>query len=293
MSRTELNRRALMRAAAAGAMLPAFYPGMARAQEAQEGSAAYGHSVARWTFGSLELPALCDLAKRIGLQAIDLVGPEDWGTLKAAGLDSSMCNGAEPNLTDGFADPQFHGDLVESYRRHIDLVADAGYRNLILFSGNARDIDPGRGLANAEAGLKEILGQAEDRGVVLTMELLNSKVDHPDYMADNSAWGVELCRRLGSENFRLLYDIYHMQIMEGDVIRTIRDSHDCFGHYHTAGVPGRHELGEAQELRYPAIMRAIAETGFDGYVAQEFIPTSETPDDAAAALEEAVRICTV
>ena len=288
MSTIDFSRRALIGAAAAGALTPAFRPGATQAQGAVSGS--FGHSVARWTFGDLELPALCDLANRIGLQTIDLVGPDGWDTLKQAGLASSMCNGAEPNLTDGFADPQFHDALVQSYERHIDLVADAGFRNLILFSGNARGMDPGTGLANAEEGIKRILPRAEERGVVLHMELLNSKVDHPDYMADNSPWGVELCTRLGSDSFRLLYDIYHMQIMEGDVIRTIRDHHQCFGHYHTAGVPGRNEIGEGQELRYPAIVRAIEETGFTGYLAQEFMPTASDP---AASLRDAVAICSV
>ncbi|RVV99117.1 hydroxypyruvate isomerase [Mesobaculum littorinae] len=265
-------------------------PANTTANQAAGNRAGVRHSVARWTFDAMALPDLCALARGIGMQAIDLVGPADWQTLKDAGLDSSMCNGAEPNLTDGFADPQFHDALVQSYERHIDLVAEAGYRNLILFSGNARGMDPGTGLANAERGIGRILSRAEDRGVVLHMELLNSKVDHPDYMADNSPWGVELCTRLGSDSFRLLYDIYHMQIMEGDVIRTVRDHGDCFGHYHTAGVPGRNEIGENQELHYPAIIRAIEETGFTGYLAQEFLPTASDP---AASLRDAVRICSV
>ncbi|WP_422071558.1 hydroxypyruvate isomerase family protein [Tranquillimonas rosea] len=288
MDKSDITRRELGLAALAGAA--SLQAGTALAQGTSPKDGGVKHAVARWTFGDTALPDLCDLANDIGLQAIDLVGPDDWPTLKAAGLDSSMCNGAEPNLTDGFADPQFHDALVASYERHIDLVAEAGYRNLILFSGNARGMDPGTGLANAETGIKRILGRAEERGVVLHMELLNSKVDHPDYMADTSPWGVELCNRLGSDSFRLLYDIYHMQIMEGDVIRTIRDHGDCFGHYHTAGVPGRHEIGEGQELRYPAVVRAIEETGFTGYLAQEFIPTA---DPASAALRDAVEICTV
>ncbi|KAF1686258.1 hydroxypyruvate isomerase [Pseudoxanthomonas broegbernensis] len=246
------------------------------------------HSVARWTFQRYSVAELCRIVRRIGFSAIDLVGPEDWPALKAHGVFSSMCNGAEMGLEKGFAATQFHDELVERYTRHIDLVADAGYRNLICFSGNRNGMDPGEGLANAEAGLKRILGHAEKRGVVLVMELLNSKVDHPDYLCDRSAWGVELCKRIGSGNFGLLYDIYHMQIMEGDIIATIRKNHPFFVHYHTAGVPGRHEIGEGQELNYPAICRAIRQTGFDGYLAQEFIP--EAPDPVAS-LRDAIRLC--
>jgi hydroxypyruvate isomerase len=136
-------------------------------------------------------------------------------------------------------------------------------------------MDDETGLKNSVEGLKKILSLAEKRGVIVQLELFNSKINHPDYMADNSAWGIELCKRIGSENFKLLYDIYHMQINEGDIIRTITDNHQYFGHYHTAGVPGRHEIDNSQELFYPAIMRAIAKTGFKGYVAQEFAPAKE------------------
>jgi len=248
------------------------------------------HSVARWTFPHHSVAELCQMVKTIGFAAIDLIGPEDWPTLKAHDVDSSMCNGAEISLDQGFAETQYHDELVERYTRHIDLVADAGYRNLICFSGNRNGMDPEEGLANSEAGLKRILGHAERRGVVLVMELLNSRVDHPDYLCDHSEWGVKLCERLGSRNFGLLYDIYHMQIMEGDIIATIRRHHQYFVHYHTAGVPGRHEIGDDQELNYPAICRAIRETGFAGYLAQEFKPASEEP---VASLRDAVHLCDV
>ena len=251
------------------------------------------HSVARWTFPQQSIAQLCQTVKGIGFAAIDLVGPEDWPTLKAHGVYSAMCNGAELGLTQGFAGRPFHDQLVERYTRHIDLVADAGYRNLICFSGNRNGMDPQEGMAHAEAGLKRILGHAERRGVVLVMELLNSKVDHPDYLCDHSAWGVELCRRLGSEHFGLLYDIYHMQIMEGDVIRTIMRDHRWFGHYHTAGNPGRNDPDDSQELNYPAICRAIRDTGYQGWVAQEFIPRDPAPQAAAASLRDAVLTCDV
>lgn len=251
------------------------------------------HSVARWTFGDLSIEELCILVKKLGFAAIDLVGPEDWPVLKRYGIDSSMCNGAEPNLEDGWCDKQFHDDLVERYTRQIELVAEAGYTNLILFSGNRRGISEEQGLQNAVAGLRRVLPLAEAKGVVLFMELFNSKIDHPDYMADNSAWGVELCRRLGSSNFSLLYDIYHMQISEGDIIRTIRDNIQYFGHFHTAGVPGRHEIDDSQELYYPAIAKAIVESGFEGYLSQEFMPTPNTPEGREQSLRDAIHICDV
>jgi hydroxypyruvate isomerase len=247
-------------------------------------------SVARWTLKEQSVAQLCQTVKRLGIPAIDLVGPEDWPTLKAHGVFSSMCNGAEISLEKGFAATEFHDELVQRYTRHIDLVADAGYRNLICFSGNRNGMDPDVGLRNAEAGLKRILGHAEKRGVMLVMELLNSKVNHPDYLCDHSAWGVALCKRLGSQNFGLLFDIYHMQIMEGDIIASIRENHACFAHYHTAGVPGRHELGDDQELNYRAISRAIRQTGFTGYLAHEFTAVSSDP---VVALREAIRLCDV
>lgn len=251
------------------------------------------HSVSRWTYGDLDIEALCLLVKTLGFNAIDLVGPEDWPVLKKHNVDSSMCNGAELNLTDGWGDSQFHDVLIKRYLEHIDLVADAGYTNLICFSGNKRGIEPSVGLDNAVLGLKKILPYAEKRGVVIQMELFNSKVDHPDYFADNSSWGIDLCKRLGTPNFKLLYDIYHMQISEGDIIRTIQDEHQYFGHYHTAGVPGRHEIDDSQELNYAAISRAIVATGFKGYLAQEFIPTPPDSSGKIESLRQAIQICDV
>ncbi len=251
------------------------------------------HSVSRWTYGDLSIEELCKTVTSLGFSAIDLVGPDDWPVLKQYNIDSSMCNGAELNLEDGFIHPEFHDELVARYLKHIDLVAEAGYKNLICFSGNARGMSTEKGLTNAVAGLKRILPYAEERGVVIFMELFNSKVNHPDYMADNSAWGIELCKRLKSQHFSLLYDIYHMQISEGDIIRTIRENHQYFGHYHTAGVPGRHEINASQELNYEAIAKAIVETGFNGYLAQEFIPTPTSKTGRIASLREAIHICDV
>ncbi|TNE53596.1 MAG: hydroxypyruvate isomerase [Bacteroidetes bacterium] len=247
-------------------------------------------SVCRWCFDSIPLEEFCRTVADMGLPAIDLVGPKDWPVLQQYGLYSSMCNGAEIGLTRGWNDPQYHETLLQNYTEMIPLVAKAGYRNLICFSGNRNGMDDESGLQNCVTGLQQLLPLAEKHGVVICMELFNSKVDHKDYMCDKSAWGIELCKRLDSESFKLLYDIYHMQINEGDIIRTIRDFHPYFAHYHTAGVPGRHEIDETQELNYPAIMRAIVETGFEGYVAQEFIPVST---DKLGALRKAVEICDV
>ncbi len=251
------------------------------------------HSVCRWTFGALSLDELCREIKSIGFTAIDLVGPKDWPVLKQHGIYSSMCNGAEINLVDGWNEPAFHTTLIKNYTEHISLVAKAGYKNLICFSGNRRGMDDETGLQNCVKGLKQILPIAEKHKVTLVMELLNSKVDHKDYMCDRTSWGVELCRHLGSENFKLLYDIYHMQVDEGNVIQTIRDHHQHIAHYHTAGVPGRNEINETQELYYPAIMKAIVATGFKGYVAQEFIATGKTNQDKLKSLKEAILICDV
>lgn len=248
------------------------------------------HSVCRWTYSFLTLDELCTVAKDIGIKAIDLIGPKEWDVLKKHGLDSSMCNGAEISLTEGFNDPKYHDTLVKNYTEHIELVSKAGYKNLICFSGNRKGMDDETGLKNCVDGLKKIMGLAEKKGVVIQMELFNSKVNHKDYLADKSAWGIELCKRLGSENFKLLYDIYHMQINEGDIIHTINEGHQYFGHYHTAGVPGRHELDDNQELNYPAIMAAIVETGYKGYVAHEFIPVAQ---DKIASLRQAVNVCDV
>ena len=247
-------------------------------------------SVCRWCFSSLDIDTLCKEAKRLGLKGIDLVGPKDWPTLKKYDLTSCMCNGAEINLVDGFNDPNFHKQLIENYSKMIPLVAEAGYKNLICFSGNRRGKDDETGWKNCMAGLRQLIPLAEKHNVVLVMELLNSKVDHPDYQCNNTPWGVELCKRINSENFKLLYDIYHMQIDEGNVISTIENNHRYIAHYHTAGVPGRNEIDDSQELNYPAIMRAIAETDFKGFVAQEFIPKNQ---DKIASLEEAILICDV
>ncbi|MCC6761393.1 MAG: TIM barrel protein [Chitinophagaceae bacterium] len=288
------SRRSVIKNIVAGTagigLLGASQQALAKAMEDQPLKGNINHSVCRWTYDFLSLEELCVLAKEIGIKAIDLIGPKDWHILKKHGLDSSMCNGAEINLVDGWNNKDNHAKLIQSYSEHIELVSKAGYKNLIFFTGNRRGMDDETGMQNTVEGLKKIVGLAEKKGVVLQLELFNSKINHKDYMADKSAWGVDMCKRIGSENVKLLYDIYHMQINEGDVIRTIQDFHPYFGHYHTAGVPGRHEIDDTQELNYPAIMQAIVKTGYKGYVAQEFIPVAT---DKIASLKDAIRRCDV
>jgi hydroxypyruvate isomerase len=251
------------------------------------------HSVCRWCYNSIPLEELCAASKDMGLKAIDLVGPKDWPVLKKYGLYSSMCNGAELNIDNGWNDTKFHPELVKKYSDMIPLVAQAGYKNLICFSGARRGKDDETGWKNCTDGLKQIMSVAEKNGVMIIMELLNSKVNHKDYQCDKTPWGVELVKRVGSTNFKLLYDIYHMQIDEGDVIRTIKDNHQYIAHYHTGGVPGRNEIDETQELYYPAIVKAILATGFNGYLAQEFIPKAKDKEGQLAALKNGVTICDV
>jgi hydroxypyruvate isomerase len=249
------------------------------------------HSVCQWTYGFLSVEELCKVANDIGIPAIDLMGPKDWPTLKKYNLYSSMCYvAAGSSLTSGWNDKANHEKLVKDYLETFPMMVQAGYKDVICFSGSRNGMDDETGLKNCIEGLKKILPAAEKSGLTVHMELLNSKVDHKDYMCDKTPWGVELCKRLNTENFKLLYDIYHMQIDEGDVIRTIKDNHQYIGHYHTGGVPGRHEIDESQELFYPAIMRAILQTGYKGYVAQEFIPAGP---DKIASLRKAVQICDV
>ncbi len=248
------------------------------------------HSVCRWCYDKIPLEELCKAAKGMGIQSIELTGPDEWPVLKKHGLTSAMPNGAGMGIEKGFNDPKYHDELVKSYEQIFPKLANAGLNKVICFSGNRNGMDEETGMKNAAMGLKRLMKSAEKHKVTVIMELLNSKVDHKDYMCDHTAWGVELCKAVGSENFKLLYDIYHMQIMEGDVIRTIKENHQYIGHYHTGGVPGRNEIDESQEIYYPAVMKAIAETGYKGFVAQEFIPKRE---DKLASLKQGVQICDV
>jgi hydroxypyruvate isomerase len=251
------------------------------------------HSVCRWCYDSIDLDTLCKAAKNIGLQSIELLNPDEFATVKKYDLTCAMVSstGKDWGITKGWNKKEHHDGLEDYYKYLIDETSKAGFTNLICFSGNReKKLNDEDGLKNCAKGLKKILSYAEKKKVTIVMELLNSKIDHKDYMCDHTDWGVELCKRLDSDNFKLLYDIYHMQIMEGDIIRTIRENNKFIAHYHTGGVPGRHEIDETQEIYYPSIMSAIADTGFRGFVAQEFIPIRA---DKIASLKQGVNICDV
>ena len=247
------------------------------------------HSVCKWCYPNVELEDLCVAGKAMGLQSIELLEPKDWPMLLKHGLTCAMASGVD-GISYGFNRIEHHDDLIKKFEVNLPKAVDAGLKNYICFSGNRGGVSDEQGLENCAIGLKRLMPVAETNKITICMELLNSKVDHKDYMCDHTTWGVELVKRVGSEYFKLLYDIYHMQIMEGDVIRTIRESHKYIAHYHTGGVPGRHEIDDTQELYYPAVMKAIVETGFKGHVAQEFRPARP---DVLASLKQGVQICDV
>jgi hydroxypyruvate isomerase len=246
-------------------------------------------AVCRGPWKKFTLDELCQHCVRIGLKGIDLVDHTEWPTIQKYGLMPSMTPGAG-NIPDCWNRLDNHEKLVHDMEENIPRAAAAGVPNVITFSGNRKGMPDGEGLENCLTGLNRVKKLAEEKGVTINLELLNSKVNHKDYMADHTAWGVELCKRVASPRVKLLYDIYHMQIMEGDVIRTIRDNFAFLGHFHTGGVPGRHEIDEAQELNYRAIAAAIADLGFTDYLAHEFSPTAP---DQIKSLEKAYEICNV
>ena len=252
--------------------------------------AAFKHSVCRWCYQSIPLEEFCEKVKPIGISSVELTTPEEWPTLQRHGLTCAVATENWVSLTRGWNEPELHEKLRSDYEKLALAAAENGIPNVIVFSGNRRRLSDEQGLENCARGLDNLVKFAGRHGVTIIMELLNSKVDHHDYQCDHTPWGVALVDKIGSPHFKLLYDIYHMQIMEGDVIATIRKYREYIAHFHTGGVPGRHELDETQELYYPAIMRAIADTGFSGYVAQEFIPSKQ---DAIASLRQGVKICTV
>lgn len=245
-------------------------------------------SVARWCFSSTPIAELCSLVKSLGMVGVDLLGPEEWHVPKQYGLECTMGN-SFGTIPIGFNRPAHHDKLVADGEAYIPRAAAAGVKKIVVFSGNKAGLSDGEGIANCVAGLKRLMPTAERHGVVLCMEMLNSKVDHKDYHADHTAWAVEVAKGVNSASFRLLYDIYHMQVMEGDVIATIKDNLPWIAHFHTAGVPGRNEIDSAQELNYRGIAQYIAGTTFSGVFAHEFMPKRA----AAASLKEAVELCTV
>lgn len=247
-------------------------------------------SVCRWCYPELSLEDLAHESKAMGLRSIDLLGPEDWSVIQPLGLTCALPFLPGLRNEKGFNDSLYHDELIASYEAFFPKLAAAGLTTIICFSGNRNGISDEEGLVNCTKGIKRLIESAEQHKITLIMELLNSRVNHKDYQADKSEWGVELCKRVDSERFKLLYDIYHMQIMEGNIIATIQRNHMYFGHYHTGGVPGRAEIDTAQELNYPAIMKAIVHTGYQGYVGHEFIPKSS---DAVASLKQAVIMCDI
>ncbi len=240
-------------------------------------------SICRWCYSRFDLPKLCAVAKKIGYSSIELLSPAEYKTVKEAGLSCAMIRCA--SIENGLNRTANHERIAKELTEHIDFAASEGLPNVICMSGNRRGLNDEEGIKTCVIGLKKVIGHAEKKKVNIVMEGLNSKVDHKDYMYDKTAWGVALCQALGSPNFKLLYDIYHMQIMEGDVIRTIRTHKEYIGHYHTGGCPGRNEIDETQELYYPAIVKAIVETGYQGYLGQEFIPKKDPIQSLTAAFQ--------
>ncbi|HZZ20762.1 MAG TPA: TIM barrel protein [Opitutaceae bacterium] len=287
----EISRRNAIKALASTAALAAL-PKM-RADDAAPAPAkattgSFDHSVCRWCYSKMPLEELAMNAKKIGIPSVELLEPSEWPVVQKQGLTCAMAMGVT-KIPEGLNRLEHHAVMVPGMIERIGAVADAGLPNVIVFSGSRAGMPDEQGLENCAVALKQMMAAAEKRRVTVCMELLNSKINHPDYMCDHTAWGVELVKRVGSDRFKLLYDIYHMQIMEGDVVHTIRDNHQYIGHYHTGGVPGRHEIDDSQELNYPMIARAIRDTGFKGYLAQEFVPVR----DPMTSLAAAVALCTV
>lgn len=288
-----LSRRTLIRSAslmAAGAIAGSLTSNAVGAAANVERIVKIGRinqSVCRWCYKKFSLDELCAIAQKMGLKAIDLLGPSDFPTVKKYGLACSMISTG--SLAKGMNNKDNHAECIAKIRESIDAADEAGFPNVISFSGNRDGIPNDVGIENSVEGFKQIIGYAEKKKINICIEYLNSKVNHKGYMFDNMGWGVEVCKKVGSEHLKILYDIYHAQIMEGDIIRTIQTYKEYIGHYHTGGNPGRNEIDETQELYYPALTRAIADTGFTGYVAHEFIPKR----DPIESLAYAVRICDV
>ena len=297
MMRGMITRRDLLRSAALA--VPALLPdvvervGTSGSIEQTSGRAVIRgrlrQSVSRWCYQKIPLPDLCRAVGAMGVPAIDLLEPDDWPVVIDHGLVCSMGYGGGGTIRDGLNNPANHDRIVANLQAAIPKAAALKVPNLITFFGNRQGRSDGDAIRNCIAGLNRLKGSAEDHGITICVELLNSKIDHADYQGDRTAFGVEVVAAVASPRVKLLYDIYHMQIMEGDVIRTIRQQHEHIAHYHTGGVPGRHELDDQQELQWAAVCRAIVATGFTGYIAHEFVPTR----DPLTSLREAVALCDV
>jgi hydroxypyruvate isomerase len=289
----KVTRKQALQTIAAGAISSISLPAFSKSMENISMPVLKGkinHSVCQWCYNSIPVEELANAAKGMGISSVELLRADQWPIVIKAGLTCAMGYASTIGLTKGFNDPSLHTQFLKEYTDAIPKAADAGLKNLICFSGNRNGLTDKQGWENCAKGLEPILKIAAKHNITIVMELLNSKVDHQDYQCDHTTWGVQLCEKIGSPNLKLLYDIYHMQIMEGDIIATIRKYKDYIAHYHTGGVPGRHEIDETQELNYPAIMKAIMETGFKGHVAQEFIPSKSDP---LASLSASIKICDV
>ena len=288
-----LNRRNLIKSALGGtAALSALRAGAAENAAPAQGGGRIKQSVCQWCYGKLTKTAadrekFYEVVAALGLKGVDLTGPDDWPAMKMHGLVCSMVS--SHGIPKGFNRKENHAECIAAVKKGIDLAAEYGWPNVICFSGNRAGMSDKEGAKNCIEGLKQVVGYAEEKKITLCMELLNSKRNHKDYMCDHTAWGVAVCKAVGSPRLKLLYDIYHMQIQEGDVIATIKENFQYIGHFHTGGVPGRNEIDETQELDYSPIMRAIADLKYDGFVGQEFIPKR----DPLASLAQAVKICNV
>lgn len=282
MIRDDMTRRNLLKTAVAAVSIPTGITA------APIGSGRLKQSVSRWCYKDT-LDDLCKNAVRIGLKGIDLVTPEEWPTIRKYGLVPSMTAHGAGTIADAWNRLANHERLEMEMQESIALASAAHVPNVITFSGNRKGMPDSEGLENCAIGLNKVKKLAENNGLVINVELLNSKVNHKDYMCDHTAWGVELMKRVNSPNVKLLFDIYHMQIMEGDIIRTIRDNFAFIGHFHTGGVPDRHEIDGTQELDYHAVSNAIADLGFQGFIAHEFVPKR----DPMQSLEQAFNICKV
>ncbi len=248
------------------------------------------HSICQWCYNDVPLEQLVEKCIDLNIDSIELLPIKDWDTVLSKGLTVAVGYANDWGLKRGFNNTKDHAQLLIDYTHAIQQASEKGIKQIICFSGNANGLGKEEGLENCAKGLDPIMKIAERYDITVCMELLNSKIDHADYQCDSTEWGISLVEKLGSSNFKLLYDIYHMQIMEGDIIRTITDNIDYISHFHTGGVPGRNEIDETQELNYEAIVKAIRQSGFEGFIAQEFIPSWDRPFDALA---KAIDICTV
>jgi hydroxypyruvate isomerase len=283
------SRRALFKGALAVTAAASLSEILGAENRVQARSKRIRQSVSRWCYEKIPLEQLCAYAAQIGLVGVDLLQAEDYETPRRYGLICTMGYAGGGEIAEALNRPEHHAAIEAGFRKNIPLAAKAGVPNVITFSGNRQGMSDEEGARNTVTGLNRVKKIAEDHGITICLELLNSKVNHPDYMADHTSWGVRVMQEVNSPNVKLLYDIYHMQIMEGDLIATIRENITWLGHFHTGGVPGRHELDNTQEVQWDGVMRAIAGTGFKGYVAHEFVPVR----DPLTSLREAVDLCDI